>query len=57
MSAGSRSSPGTRRTPPESRACAATPADLYAMKTNDPALYASIQRGIALKEAGDVSPV
>lgn len=38
-------------------AIVATPADLYAMKTNDPGLYASIRQGIALKEAGDVSPV
>ncbi|HIH02825.1 MAG TPA: hypothetical protein HA263_02870 [Methanoregulaceae archaeon] len=38
-------------------AIVATPADLYALKTNDPALYASIRQGIVLKEAGDVSPV
>jgi predicted nucleotidyltransferase len=38
-------------------AIVATPADLYAMKTSDPALYASIRRGITLKEAGDVAPV
>ena len=46
---------GTARRPLS--AIVATPADLYAMKTNDPALYTSIQRGIALKEVGDVAPV
>lgn len=35
----------------------ATPAELYAMKTNDRALYASIQQGIVLKEGDDVPPV
>lgn len=38
-------------------AIVATPADLYAIKTNDPALYASIRQGIVLKEAGNVPPV
>ncbi len=46
---------GTARRPIS--AIVAAPADLYAMKTNDPALYASIRQGIALKEAGDVAPV
>ena len=43
-----------RTAPRPIAAIVATPADLYAMKTNDPALYASIRRGIALKEAGEV---
>lgn len=38
-------------------AIVATPADLYAIKTSDPAFYASIRQGITLKEAGDVPPV